>query len=189
MLWIGARVCLNHPQPVAVDPAASVGFPDELLESSDGASTVYAKSAATDFDIAVFDMLTEPNQGATLVGARTPGGEHAVAMVYSDDTGRWHASLREAWTGEVIADVEVFDASFTFVDAAVGTDPAALLRSGVDGVVIAAATDAHPQLILAAAEAGRFVVRTDPSVAVSIEERRAAVAVAASLAAFLERDV
>ena len=33
-------------------------------------------------------------------------------------------------------------------------DPAALLRSGLDGVVIAAATDAHPQLILAAVEAG-----------------------------------
>jgi len=33
-------------------------------------------------------------------------------------------------------------------------DPAALLHSGVDGVVIAAATDAHPQLILAAVEAG-----------------------------------
>jgi myo-inositol 2-dehydrogenase/D-chiro-inositol 1-dehydrogenase len=32
--------------------------------------------------------------------------------------------------------------------------PADLLRSGVDGVVIAAATDAHPQLILAAVEAG-----------------------------------
>jgi myo-inositol 2-dehydrogenase/D-chiro-inositol 1-dehydrogenase len=33
-------------------------------------------------------------------------------------------------------------------------DPTALLHSGVDGVVIAAATDAHPQLILAAVEAG-----------------------------------
>ncbi len=32
-------------------------------------------------------------------------------------------------------------------------DPAALLGSGIDGVVIAAATDAHPQLILAAVEA------------------------------------
>jgi myo-inositol 2-dehydrogenase / D-chiro-inositol 1-dehydrogenase len=32
--------------------------------------------------------------------------------------------------------------------------PADLLTSGVDGVVIAAATDAHPQLILAAVEAG-----------------------------------
>lgn len=33
-------------------------------------------------------------------------------------------------------------------------NPAELLGSGVDGVVIAAATDAHPQLILAAVEAG-----------------------------------
>jgi myo-inositol 2-dehydrogenase/D-chiro-inositol 1-dehydrogenase len=33
-------------------------------------------------------------------------------------------------------------------------DPADLLTKGVDGVVIAAATDAHPQLILAAVEAG-----------------------------------
>jgi myo-inositol 2-dehydrogenase/D-chiro-inositol 1-dehydrogenase len=33
-------------------------------------------------------------------------------------------------------------------------DPAVLLGSGVDGVVIAAATDAHPQLILAAVESG-----------------------------------
>ena len=33
-------------------------------------------------------------------------------------------------------------------------DPAALLGSGVDGVVIAAATDSHPQLILAAVESG-----------------------------------
>jgi myo-inositol 2-dehydrogenase/D-chiro-inositol 1-dehydrogenase len=34
------------------------------------------------------------------------------------------------------------------------TGPVELLRTGVDGVVIAAATDAHPQLILAAVEAG-----------------------------------
>ena len=33
-------------------------------------------------------------------------------------------------------------------------DPAALLGSGVDGVVIAAATDSHPHLILAAVESG-----------------------------------
>jgi myo-inositol 2-dehydrogenase/D-chiro-inositol 1-dehydrogenase len=32
--------------------------------------------------------------------------------------------------------------------------PAALLAAGVDGVVVAAATDAHPELILAAVEAG-----------------------------------
>jgi myo-inositol 2-dehydrogenase/D-chiro-inositol 1-dehydrogenase len=38
--------------------------------------------------------------------------------------------------------------------AEAAADPAALLHSGVDGVVIAAATDAHPQLLLAAVEAG-----------------------------------
>ena len=32
--------------------------------------------------------------------------------------------------------------------------PEKLLASGVDGVVVAAATDAHPELIVAAAEAG-----------------------------------
>jgi myo-inositol 2-dehydrogenase / D-chiro-inositol 1-dehydrogenase len=32
--------------------------------------------------------------------------------------------------------------------------PEKLLGSGVDGVIVAAATDAHPQLIIAAAEAG-----------------------------------
>jgi myo-inositol 2-dehydrogenase/D-chiro-inositol 1-dehydrogenase len=39
-------------------------------------------------------------------------------------------------------------------DVTPAPSPAALLEAGVDGVVIAAATDAHPQLILAAAEAG-----------------------------------
>jgi myo-inositol 2-dehydrogenase / D-chiro-inositol 1-dehydrogenase len=38
--------------------------------------------------------------------------------------------------------------------AAVAASPQALLESGVDGMVIAAATDAHPALILAAVKAG-----------------------------------
>ncbi|MEV4642500.1 Gfo/Idh/MocA family oxidoreductase [Actinoplanes sp. NPDC049548] len=38
--------------------------------------------------------------------------------------------------------------------AGAANDPADLLRRDLDGVVIAAATDAHPQLILAAVEAG-----------------------------------
>jgi myo-inositol 2-dehydrogenase/D-chiro-inositol 1-dehydrogenase len=38
--------------------------------------------------------------------------------------------------------------------ATAAASPAELLTAGVDGVVIAAATDAHPQLILAAVEAG-----------------------------------
>jgi len=41
-------------------------------------------------------------------------------------------------------------------------DPAALLGSGVDGVVIAAATDTHPQLILAAVESGLPVFCEQP---------------------------
>jgi myo-inositol 2-dehydrogenase/D-chiro-inositol 1-dehydrogenase len=52
-------------------------------------------------------------------------------------------------------------------------DPAALLASRVDGVVIAAATDAHPQLILAAVEAGLPVfcekpVARDPAAAMEV---------------------
>ena len=38
--------------------------------------------------------------------------------------------------------------------AEAAADPGELLRRGIDGVVIAAATDAHPQLILAGVEAG-----------------------------------
>jgi myo-inositol 2-dehydrogenase/D-chiro-inositol 1-dehydrogenase len=40
------------------------------------------------------------------------------------------------------------------LDVEVADSAAALLASGVDGVVIAAATDAHPELLLAAVEAG-----------------------------------
>jgi myo-inositol 2-dehydrogenase / D-chiro-inositol 1-dehydrogenase len=49
--------------------------------------------------------------------------------------------------------------------------PAALLKAGVDGVVIAAGTDAHPELIFAAVEAGlpvfceKPVARTSPEAA------------------------
>lgn len=39
-------------------------------------------------------------------------------------------------------------------DAQVADSPEALLAAGVDGIVVAAATDAHPALILAAVEAG-----------------------------------
>lgn len=47
--------------------------------------------------------------------------------------------------------------------------PEALLAAGVDGVVIAAATDAHPQLILAAVKAGIPVFCEKP-VARGVEE-------------------
>jgi myo-inositol 2-dehydrogenase/D-chiro-inositol 1-dehydrogenase len=56
--------------------------------------------------------------------------------------------------------------------------PAELLKSGVDGVLIAAATDAHPELILAAVEAGLPVfcekpVARDPGDAAEVLRRTA----------------
>ena len=48
-------------------------------------------------------------------------------------------------------------------------DPAALLAAGVDGVVVAAATDAHPSLILAAVEAGLPVFCEKPVAATMAE--------------------
>jgi myo-inositol 2-dehydrogenase / D-chiro-inositol 1-dehydrogenase len=53
--------------------------------------------------------------------------------------------------------------------------PAALLAAGVDGVVVAAATDAHPSLILAAVEAGLPVFCEKPvarTMAEGLEVRR-----------------
>ena len=47
--------------------------------------------------------------------------------------------------------------------------PAALLAAGVDGVVVAAATDAHPELILAAVEAGLPVFCEKPVAATMTE--------------------
>ena len=77
----------------------------------------------------------------------------------------------------------VFDAVPAAVDAVVARhsveaadSPEALLRAGVDGVVIAAATDAHPQLINAAVEAGlptfcEKPVAKDPRAGVEILRR------------------
>ena len=53
--------------------------------------------------------------------------------------------------------------------ATAADSPAALLAAGVDGVVIAAATDAHPELVLAAVKAGIPVFCEKP-VARGIEE-------------------
>jgi len=53
--------------------------------------------------------------------------------------------------------------------AAVAASPEAVLASGVDGLVIAAATDAHPELILAAVKAGVPVFCEKP-VARTLEE-------------------
>jgi myo-inositol 2-dehydrogenase/D-chiro-inositol 1-dehydrogenase len=46
------------------------------------------------------------------------------------------------------------EATVQRLGAEAAPSPAALLQAGVDGVVIAAATDAHPELILASLEAG-----------------------------------
>src|SRR3954463_1445533 len=40
------------------------------------------------------------------------------------------------------------------LDVELGDPPDKLLAAGVDGVIIAAATDAHPDLLIAAADAG-----------------------------------
>src|SRR3954465_4394291 len=55
------------------------------------------------------------------------------------------------------------------LDVAIADSPDKLLASGLDGVVIAAATDAHPDLLIAAADAGLPVFCEKP-VARSITE-------------------
>lgn len=73
--------------------------------------------------------------------------------------GAFHATTL---TGlDQVESLVVYDAASALVDQTVerlgaeaADSPGALLASGVDGVVIAAATSAHPELILAALEAG-----------------------------------
>jgi myo-inositol 2-dehydrogenase/D-chiro-inositol 1-dehydrogenase len=73
--------------------------------------------------------------------------------------GAFHAETLSALssvTSLVVTDV--VPAAITSVGERLGVEaaptPEKLLASGVDGVVVAAATDAHPELIVAAAEAG-----------------------------------
>jgi myo-inositol 2-dehydrogenase/D-chiro-inositol 1-dehydrogenase len=73
--------------------------------------------------------------------------------------GAFHAETLSSLDG--VDELVVTDAVPAAIDRIVAkygaepaADPADLLTKGVDGVVIAAATDAHPQLILAAVEAG-----------------------------------
>jgi myo-inositol 2-dehydrogenase/D-chiro-inositol 1-dehydrogenase len=73
--------------------------------------------------------------------------------------GAFHAeTLSSLDTVDELVVTDVAPAAVDRIVAKYGAEPAAdpadLLGSGVDGVVIAAATDAHPQLILAAVEAG-----------------------------------
>ena len=79
----------------------------------------------------------------------------------------------------------VYDAASALVDQTVerlgaeaADSPEALLAAGVDGVVIAAATSAHPELILAALEAGvptfcEKPVSSDPKASEEILRRTA----------------
>jgi myo-inositol 2-dehydrogenase/D-chiro-inositol 1-dehydrogenase len=73
--------------------------------------------------------------------------------------GAFHATTLS--TLHQVESLVVYDAVPALVEATVqrlgveaAPSPAALLQAGVDGVVIAAATDAHPELILASLEAG-----------------------------------
>nr|WP_296070496.1 Gfo/Idh/MocA family oxidoreductase [uncultured Actinoplanes sp.] len=80
----------------------------------------------------------------------------------------------------VVTDVmpEAVERIVTKYGAEPASSPAAVLDAGIDGVVIAASTGAHPQLILAAVEAGLPVfcekpVAADPKDAVDVLERTA----------------
>jgi myo-inositol 2-dehydrogenase / D-chiro-inositol 1-dehydrogenase len=73
--------------------------------------------------------------------------------------GAFHATTLS--TLDQVESLVVYDAVPALVEATVqrlgaeaAASPAALLGAGIDGVVIAAATDAHPELILASLEAG-----------------------------------
>jgi myo-inositol 2-dehydrogenase/D-chiro-inositol 1-dehydrogenase len=88
--------------------------------------------------------------------------------------GAFHAetlSRLDAVDGLVVSDPVAAAVAATAgrLGATVAASPEALLASGVDGLVIAAATDAHPELILAAVKAGVPVFCEKP-VARTIEE-------------------
>ena len=81
-----------------------------------------------------------------------------IGLIGLGRIGAFHASTLSVIPGVelLVADVVPSLAAETAssLGAAVFTTPANLLQADLDGVVIAAATDAHPQLILAAVEAG-----------------------------------
>ena len=127
----------------AIGDADGDGVQDiALLKSVGGTSTVYSKSAESDFDIAVFDILTSPHQAETLLGVTTSGGEQAVAMVYSDDTGASHVTIHNAWTGAAIADVQLFDNTFEFIDAAASGNALIVMTQDASGAVHVSRRDA-----------------------------------------------
>src|SRR3954470_19564003 len=101
--------------------------------------------------------------------------------------GAFHATTLS--TLDQVESLVVYDAVPALVEATVqrlgveaAASPAALLRVGVDGVVIAAATDAHPELILATLEAGiptfcEKPVAKDPAAGSEVLQRTQASAV------------
>ena len=95
--------------------------------------------------------------------------------------GAFHATTLSGLTQ--VESLVVYDAVPALVESAVqrvGAEPAAspeaLLRAGVDGVVIAAATDVHPELIIACLDAGlptfcEKPVSRDPAASMEILRR------------------
>ncbi len=103
-----------------------------------------------------------------------------IGLIGLGRIGAMHATTLSQLPG---VDLVVTDAVPALVEAArerlgarTAPDPAALLASGVDGVVIAAATPAHPQLLRAALDAGvptfcEKPVAADPADAVEVLRR------------------
>jgi myo-inositol 2-dehydrogenase / D-chiro-inositol 1-dehydrogenase len=88
--------------------------------------------------------------------------------------GSFHAqTLTDLPVVDSLVVADAVPARTTEVAAQLGAEPAdgpaALLAAGVDGVVVAAATDAHPELILAAVEAGLPVFCEKPVAATMAE--------------------
>jgi myo-inositol 2-dehydrogenase/D-chiro-inositol 1-dehydrogenase len=94
--------------------------------------------------------------------------------------GSFHASTLAALPAVeslIVADLDPARAKATAdrLGAELADTPEQLIEAGVDGVVIAAATDAHPQLITAAVEAGRPVfcekpLAADAAAAVALQQ-------------------
>ena len=81
-----------------------------------------------------------------------------IGLIGLGRIGAFHAETLSALPDVELVVTDAVPAATERITAKFGAEaaasPADLLRSGVDGVVIAAATGAHPQLILAAVEAG-----------------------------------
>ncbi|MEV4709055.1 Gfo/Idh/MocA family oxidoreductase [Actinoplanes sp. NPDC049316] len=81
-----------------------------------------------------------------------------IGLIGLGRIGAFHAETLSSLSGVELVVTDVLPATTERIAAKVGAEaaagPADLLRSDVDGVVIATATDAHPQLILAAVESG-----------------------------------